>query len=43
MSRYLPNIMALGVMISDKKIFPCFSLYVKHVTPGVGPFLAPGT
>ena len=30
---------ALGLVVSDKKIF---SSYVKHVTPGLGPFSAPG-
>ena len=24
---YILNIKALGLMVSDKKIFPCFSLY----------------
>ena len=34
---------ALGLMVSDKKIFSRFSKsdYVKHVTPRVGPFLVP--
>ena len=43
----VPNIKALGLMVLDKKIFSCFSLYkpiyVKHATPGAGPFLVPGT
>ena len=41
---YIPNIKALGPVVSDKQIFSCFpyiSLY-KNVTPGVGPFLAQG-
>ena len=42
----LPNIKALCLVVSDKKIFSCCSLYkpidVNYVTPGVGPFLAPG-
>ena len=32
-------------MVSDKKFFYMFlptNVYVKHVTPGVRPFLAPG-
>ena len=38
-------IKALGLVVSDKKIFfKVFPIYacVKHVTPGLGPFLAPG-
>ena len=27
MSCYIPNIKALGTMVSDKKIVSCFSLY----------------
>ena len=41
---YIPNIKALGLMVSDKKIFSCFS-YIrlcKTCDPGAGPFLAPG-
>ena len=40
---YIPNIKALGLVVSDKKIFSHFPIkaYVKHVTPGAGPFLAP--
>ena len=34
------NIKALGLMVSDKKIFPCFALYKPN--PGSGPFLARG-
>ena len=37
----MPNIKDLGLKVSDKKIFSCFP-NVKHVTPGAGPFLAPG-
>ena len=36
----------MGHMVSDKKIFSCFSLYkseyVKHVTPGAVPFWPQG-
>ena len=37
-------IKALGLVVSEKKIFSCFTIqaYVKHVTPGAGPFIAPG-
>ena len=33
-----------GFVVSDKRIFFKFSnsVYVIHVTPGAGPFLAPG-
>ena len=40
----MPNTKALGPVVSDK-IFFMFSLYKsikKLVTPGAGPFLAPG-
>ena len=39
------NIKALGLMVSDKKIFFMFfpiKAFVKYATPGPGPFLAPG-
>ena len=41
---YIPNIKALGLVVSDKKIFSHFPYisYVKHLTPGAEPFLAPG-
>ena len=34
----------LGFVVSDKKIFHVFPIlaYVKPVTPGTGPFFAPG-
>ena len=37
-------IKALGLMVSDKKIFSCFSLKacVKYVTLGAGPFRPKG-
>ena len=41
---YIPNIKALGPVVSDKKIFshfPYISLW-KKFDPGVEPFLAPG-
>ena len=38
MSCYIPNIKALGLMDSDKKIFPRFSLYKL----GAGHFLPQG-
>ena len=38
---YIANIKTLGPVVSDKKIFSCFP-YVKYLTHGVGPFLAPG-
>ena len=28
----IPNIKALGLMVSDKKIFPCFSLSIRQCT-----------
>ena len=34
-----------GLVVSEKKIFSCFPImlaHVNHVTPGAGPFLAPG-
>ena len=40
----IPNIMALGLVASDKKIFSSFP-YIslcKHVTPRASPLLAPG-
>ena len=41
---HIPSINVLGLVVSDKKVLPCF-LYIslKHVTPGVEPLLAPGT
>ena len=39
------NIKDLGILVSVKKIFkgfPYVSLYVIHVGPWAGPFLAPG-
>ena len=34
-----------GLVVVEKKIFNVFPIeaYVKHATPGVGPFLAPET
>ena len=41
---YIPNVKALGLVVSDEKVFIMFSLqyYVKHVTTATGQFLAPG-
>ena len=41
---YIPNIKALGLVVSDKKIFSCFPIISLCNTcdPRVGPFLAPG-
>ena len=38
----MPNIMALGLVDTDMKIFSCFSLFkpLINVTPGAGPVLA---
>ena len=48
---YTQNMKALGLVVSEKKIFLCFS-HCKHLivhvsvwelmTPGAGPFLTPG-
>ena len=40
----MPNIKALDLVVSDKKIFLCFPIlvYVKHVTPGARQFLPQG-
>ena len=40
----LPNMKALGLVVSDKKIFFMFSYlaYVNHVTPGAGHFWPQG-
>ena len=38
------NMKALGLVVSEKKIFKSFPIYfnVKLLTPGAGPFLTPG-
>ena len=38
------NMKALGLVVSEKKIFKSFTIYfnVKLLTPGAGPFLTPG-
>ena len=40
----IPNMKALGHVVSEKKIFKSFPIYfnVKLLTPGAGPFLTPG-
>ena len=39
-----PNTKALGLVVSDKKIFSCFHYrsLCKTCDPGMGPFLTPG-
>ena len=39
----IPNIKALGLKVSEKKIFSCFPIkaYENHVTPKAWTFLAP--
>ena len=41
---HIPNMKALGHVVSEKKIFKSFPIYfnVKLLTPGAGPFLTPG-
>ena len=41
---HIPNMKALGRVVSEKKIFLSFPIYfnVKLLTPGAGPLLTPG-